>query len=75
MVFESSARLGNHRPLSGKWRTEKYDVYDISSTDTRNWSTLGKIINPTHPITKDVNSFKGYYRLNKRRFEGKLREL
>jgi subtilisin family serine protease len=66
MVFESSTRLGSTRPLQGRWKSKNYGVFSSSSSDTRNWNYLGNVLQKNHPIVKDFNSFKGYYRMNKK---------
>ncbi|MDG0964229.1 MAG: S8 family serine peptidase, partial [Opitutales bacterium] len=66
MTFESSTRMGSTRPLQGRWITKKYGVFNPSSTDTRNWNSLGDVLQKNHPIVRGFNSFKGYYRLNKK---------
>ncbi|MDA8775481.1 S8 family serine peptidase [Opitutales bacterium] len=66
MVFESSTRVSSTRPLQGRWITKKYGVFSSSSTDRRNWNYLGDVLQKNHPILKDFNTFKGYFRLNKK---------
>ena len=61
MVFESK----NRSSISGRWATEKYGVFEQSTTDTRSWNTQGKALQPNHPLVKDFNTFEGYFRLNK----------
>ena len=63
MAFESTTRFSPS--LGGRWETEKYGIFEQSSTDTRNWNTHGKVLHANHPIMENFNSFEGYFRLNK----------
>ncbi len=65
MTFETSTRLGNDFVLGGRWLKEKYGVFEATRNDTRDWSSLGEVLLPNHPILKDFESFRGTYRLNK----------
>jgi subtilisin family serine protease len=66
MIFETSTRMGTNRPLGGRWLDEKYGLFSHTSKDTRNWNSLGAILQPSHALVDNFNTFEGYYRLNKK---------
>jgi subtilisin family serine protease len=65
MAFESSKKFEHFKSLSGRWATEKYGVFEESSTDTRNWNTDGSVLQENHPLVQNIDTFEGYFRLNK----------
>lgn len=61
MVFETD----QFSSLEGRWKSGNYGVFSKTSKDSRNWSGLGEITTPNHPLMKEIKTFQGSYRLNK----------
>lgn len=59
VVFCAYGNCGRGNRLDGKWANSKLDPLTLGNTSRTPNLTLGKLLDPAHPILEGVESFNG----------------